>query len=151
MIIWRALSSTVGIGETAIKPLIDVRLRDLFHLRCEACSKVVSVNCSWGGCVMSKQWFWLPLFSLRSCVNLSGGTGYSASDMKNLVKEASMGPLREALMQGREIGNISKDEMRPISVQVSSFLQYPSDLLLRCHHLQQEFFFSFSLKMPSSS
>ncbi|KAH9536039.1 hypothetical protein CY35_17G085000 [Sphagnum magellanicum] len=43
--------------------------------------------------------------------------GYSASDMKNLVKEASMGPLREALMQGREIGNISKDEMRPISVQ----------------------------------
>jgi SpoVK/Ycf46/Vps4 family AAA+-type ATPase len=48
---------------------------------------------------------------------LSGGTGYSASDMKNLVKEASMGPLREALMQGREIGNISKDEMRPISVQ----------------------------------
>jgi SpoVK/Ycf46/Vps4 family AAA+-type ATPase len=54
--------------------------------------------------------------------------GYSASDMKNLVKEASMGPLREALMQGREIGNISKDEMRPISVQVSSFLQFPSDL-----------------------
>jgi SpoVK/Ycf46/Vps4 family AAA+-type ATPase len=28
-----------------------------------------------------------------------------------------MGPLREALMQGRDIGNISKDEMRPISVQ----------------------------------
>ncbi len=128
MIIWRALSSTVGIGETAIKLLIDVRLRDLFHLRCEACSKVVSVNCSWGGCVMPKQWFWLPLFSLSSCVNLSGGTGYSASDMKNLVKEASMGPLHEALMQGREIGNISKDEMRPISVQVSSFLQFPSDL-----------------------
>jgi hypothetical protein len=49
--------------------------------------------------------------------------------MKNLVKEASMGPLREALMQGRDIGNISKDEMRPISVQVSSALLNTISLL----------------------
>jgi hypothetical protein len=49
--------------------------------------------------------------------------------MKNLVKEASLGPLREALMQGRDIGNISKDEMRPISVQVSSALLNTISLL----------------------
>jgi len=44
--------------------------------------------------------------------------GYSGSDMKHLVKEASMGPLRELLMQGKDISSISQHDMRPISLQV---------------------------------
>lgn len=41
--------------------------------------------------------------------------------MKNLVKDASMGPLREALMQGIEITKLKKEDMRPVNLQVSSF------------------------------
>ena len=41
--------------------------------------------------------------------------------MKNLVKEASMGPLREALSQDQDINNISNDKLRPISLQVCYF------------------------------
>ncbi len=79
-------------------------------------------------------WVALDDFDLSShrttvLIQNDGCTGYSGSDMKNLVKEASMGPLREALMQGRDIGNISKDEMRPISVQVSSALLNTISLL----------------------
>ncbi|XP_073127339.1 ATPase family AAA domain-containing protein FIGL1 [Henckelia pumila] len=42
--------------------------------------------------------------------------GYSGSDMKNLVKDASMGPLREALREGIEITNLKKEDMRPVNL-----------------------------------
>ncbi|CAH8388432.1 unnamed protein product [Eruca vesicaria subsp. sativa] len=43
--------------------------------------------------------------------------GYSGSDMKNLVKDATMGPLREALRRGIEITNLTKDDMRLVTLQ----------------------------------
>jgi SpoVK/Ycf46/Vps4 family AAA+-type ATPase len=44
--------------------------------------------------------------------------GYSGSDMKNLVKDATMGPLREALKRGIDITNLTKDDMRLVTLQV---------------------------------
>ncbi|KAJ9540352.1 hypothetical protein OSB04_026858 [Centaurea solstitialis] len=37
--------------------------------------------------------------------------------MKNLVKDASMGPLREAFTQGTEITNLKKEDMRAVNLQ----------------------------------
>lgn len=39
--------------------------------------------------------------------------------MKNLVKDASMGPLRDALRQGMEITKLDKEAMRPVNRQAS--------------------------------
>lgn len=38
--------------------------------------------------------------------------------MKNLVKDASIGPLREAINQGKDIAKLKKEDMRPITLQV---------------------------------
>ncbi|KAK1440949.1 hypothetical protein QVD17_06784 [Tagetes erecta] len=42
--------------------------------------------------------------------------GYSGSDMKNLVKDASMGPLREA-MRDTKISELKKEDMRPVALK----------------------------------
>ncbi|KAL8210424.1 hypothetical protein R6Q57_004861 [Mikania cordata] len=42
--------------------------------------------------------------------------GYSGSDMKNLVKDASMGPLREA-MRNTEITELKKEDLRAVTLQ----------------------------------
>jgi len=43
--------------------------------------------------------------------------------MKNLVKDASMGPLRDALRQGIEITEVNKEDMRPVTLQVNAMLE----------------------------
>lgn len=50
--------------------------------------------------------------------------------MKNLVKDASMGPLREALQQGIEITKLKKEDMRPVNLQVTT---HSSKQCIRLH------------------
>ncbi|GAV68020.1 AAA domain-containing protein [Cephalotus follicularis] len=47
--------------------------------------------------------------------NLTGG--FSGSDMENLVKDASLGPLRDAIKQGKDIKMLKTENLRPISLQ----------------------------------
>ena len=51
--------------------------------------------------------------------------------MKNLVKDASMGPLREALRQGIEITKLRKEDMRAVTRQVKKSAQ-SSVYILSC-------------------
>lgn len=44
--------------------------------------------------------------------------------MKNLVKDASMGPLREAMRKGSEITKLRKEDMRIVNVQVIILIYY---------------------------
>lgn len=48
--------------------------------------------------------------------------------MKNLVKDASMGPLREALRQGIEITKLEKEDMRPVTLQVREHHPYQENV-----------------------
>lgn len=50
--------------------------------------------------------------------------------MKNLVKDASMGPLREALKQGIEITKLKKEDMRPVTLQVRISSETVPDLFV---------------------
>ncbi|XP_039690861.1 ATPase family AAA domain-containing protein FIGL1 isoform X2 [Medicago truncatula] len=43
--------------------------------------------------------------------------GYSGSDMKNLVKDASLGPIREQIRQGAKVVNLEKEKIRPVTLQ----------------------------------
>ncbi|KAL1210119.1 ATPase family AAA domain-containing protein FIGL1 [Cardamine amara subsp. amara] len=59
--------------------------------------------------------FTLSVDDMKIICNLT--EGYSGSDMKNLVKDATMGPLREALKRGIDITNLTKDDMRLVTLQ----------------------------------
>lgn len=65
----------------------------------------------------------MHIFSITKLLPSFGNVftaGYSGSDMKNLVKDATMGPLREALKRGIEITNLTKDDMRLVTLQVNT-------------------------------
>ncbi|CAI6007863.1 unnamed protein product [Closterium sp. NIES-65] len=56
--------------------------------------------------------------------------GYSGSDMRHLVREAAMMPLREAALSGR-IDKMEKDDIRPVGLQRES-CTVPSLRALSC-------------------
>nr|XP_043639709.1 ATPase family AAA domain-containing protein FIGL1-like [Erigeron canadensis] len=55
--------------------------------------------------------------------------GYSGSDMKIFVKDAAMGPVREALKECTDPAKLIKDQLRPVTMQVCRYKCLISQIL----------------------